>query len=461
MKVCESKLAFRFRRIIDKLPFGELLELERLKEALKSLSNWDLKKEEGVLEALFKSSILNLLARTLGYLKNFAIAILLGFSVKTDGYFMALSLLGIFLIFADVFDSIGVPNLVKARQKNMEEFKKLSGLLFTFTLILATLSTIFAVLLMPFILKVPVGFKEEALAYTKSSYLILIPYVFLSFIFYHFGAVLRSLRRFTVYFLGEFIISVCSFIVVTLGLLYYRDYWVLPLSLTISQALATLFMVFKVREFLHIEFYMDDRIKSLLKQFLQLSALYGVFHLYMVVDRAFGSMLGEKAVSALTYGLMLAIASKNVLRIESLAITSLSEAGGSLEKLNFYVKRLLLLSVPFSILLFSFSEYIVGLLLGYGAFSKVDVALTSEALRFYSLSVPFIFLWLLVYRVFQIREKMGKLVKLAVTGVFLNGGLNYLFVIELKLGIPGICLGTLVAYVFLSLFGYSMLDKQS
>jgi putative peptidoglycan lipid II flippase len=41
------------------------------------------------------------------------------------------------LIFADVFDSISVPNLVSARLKGEEEFKSLAGLLFFFTLILS------------------------------------------------------------------------------------------------------------------------------------------------------------------------------------------------------------------------------------------------------------------------------------------------------------------------------------
>ena len=64
---------------------------------------------EKVLSAVFKSSFINFFARIFGYLKNFIIAILLGFSYQTDGFFMAISLIGIFLIFVDVFDSIGVP----------------------------------------------------------------------------------------------------------------------------------------------------------------------------------------------------------------------------------------------------------------------------------------------------------------------------------------------------------------
>ncbi|MEM2074303.1 MAG: hypothetical protein QXO33_07125 [Nitrososphaeria archaeon] len=51
---------------------------------------------------------------------------------------------------------------------------------------------------------------------------------------------------------------------------------------------------------------------------------------------------------------------------------------------------------------------------GYGAFSRVDVELTATALRFYALSLPFMFFWPLIYRVFQIR---GRLLPVGVVGV--------------------------------------------
>lgn len=440
--------------------FNRLLPLYRLREIISYLYTWDLRKQEGVLEAVVRSSFINLLARGLGYLKNILIAVLLGFSVKTDGYFMALSLLGLFLIFAGVFDSIGIPSLVKAKQENMEEFKKLCGFLLVFTLTLAILFSALALLLMPLILKIPIGFKEETLRYLKISYLLLIPYVFLSFIFQHFGAVLRSLRRFTVYFLSEFIISIFSFLIIVFGLLIYKDYWVLPLSLTLSQALATSFIVFEGREFIYFSFHKDERVRAFLRRFFQLSALYGLSHLYIILDRAFASLLPERSVSAMSYGVTILTGLGSLLRIESVAITSLSEERGSLEKLKFYINKLSLVTIPISIFLFIFSEFIVKLLFGYGAFSKVDISLTSNALRFYSISFPLMFIWPLIYRVFQIREEMGKLAKIAITGVFLNGALNYLFMIKLGLGMFGICLGTFFSYVYSCVVGYSMLKRK-
>lgn len=78
----------------------------------------EVNKAERVLDAVIRSSVINLIARGLGYGRSVAIAVLLGFSYQTDAFFMALSLIGIFLIFVDVFDSIGVPELVRARLRS-------------------------------------------------------------------------------------------------------------------------------------------------------------------------------------------------------------------------------------------------------------------------------------------------------------------------------------------------------
>lgn len=431
-----------------------------LSQKIKELLIFSNRKEERVLDAIFRSSFLNLIARIFGYAKHLSIAVIMGFNYQTDGFFMALSLIGIFLIFADVFDSIGIPQLVRAKSEAEQEFKKLAGLFMTFTALLSIVNPLLALLLKPLILKIPSGFSEVALTHLESSYIMLIPYLFLSFYFHHFGAILRSRRRFTAYFVGELIFSLSNFLLLTVGLFTTKDPMVIPLSFSLSQLFATLYMLYVGRQFIHFRFYVDQNTKKILNHFFQLSILYGVFHLYILVDRAFASYLDEKAISALTYGLLIASSPKGVLKLEHIAITSLAEAGGSTEKLNFYSLRVLLLVLPIALTFFILSDYIAKLLFGYGAFSHVDIELTGEALRFYSLSLPFMFLWPLLYRVFQIRENLKVVSVISTVGVVVNGALNYLFVFILKLGIAGVCLGTAFAYFVICSLGYAMLLKD-
>ncbi|MCX7948439.1 MAG: murein biosynthesis integral membrane protein MurJ, partial [candidate division WOR-3 bacterium] len=196
-----------------------------------------------------------LIARTIGYLRNVAVAVLFGLSYQTDGLLMALPLLGIFLIFVNVFDSLGVPQLVKARMQSEKEFKNLAGLLFTFTLALGLLLSVLAIVLIDLVLIIPAGFGSQALESTKSPYVLLIPYLFSNFIFHHFGAVLRSQRRFTHYFLGELVISIANFVSLVLGYYLVKDFRVIPASISLAHMLGALYMLYVGREFVHLRFY--------------------------------------------------------------------------------------------------------------------------------------------------------------------------------------------------------------
>jgi putative peptidoglycan lipid II flippase len=426
---------------------------------LKNLFNLS-SKPEAIRHALIRSSFLNLLARGAGYLKHLSIAILLGFSYKTDAVFMALSLLGIFLLFADVFDSIGVPNLVSARLNGEEDFKSLSALLLTFTLILSFSIFVLSIILYPVLKHIPVGFSKEAKDCLSVSYFLLLPYLFLNFIFHHFGAVLRSLRRFTEYFVGELIFSISSFIFIVLGLYFFRDFRIIPISFSISQVLATLFLLLRTKEFIHLKFYLDERARLILKHFFYLSALYGVFHLYILVDRAFASLTGEKGVSALTYGLMVAAIPRGIVKLEHIAITALSEVKASMEKINLYIKYSFLISLPFMMGFLVLANFLISFFFGYGKFSLVDVELTAEATRYYALSLAFMFIWPILYRAYQILNWLKPVFFIAIMGILAKTIFNYLFVIVYNLGIKGICLATFFAYIFLCLLSYTLLFKK-
>ncbi|MGC8979166.1 lipid II flippase MurJ [Caldisericum sp.] len=406
-------------------------------------------KAETVKEALVKSSVINIIAKGFGYFKNLSIAYLLGFSYQTDAIFMALSLLGIFLIFADVFDSIGIPNLVKARMENEKEFYKLSGLLFTFTITLSLAISLIAFISYPIIKHIPFGFKEETLKFLKDAYFLLIPYLVFYFLFHHFGAVLRSIRRFTQFFIGEFVFSFFCFLFITIGLIYWKDYRVIPISISLSQFLAAIYMLIVSKKFIHLKLYYDKTVFLMLKHFIYLSALYGVFHLFILVDKAFSSTLGEKAISALTYGLMLASIPRSVLRVEHMAITSLSEAENLMEKLKFYTKKIFQLSLPMAVFLFLTSYFWVKILFHYGAFTEEDVRLTALAGSFFSLSLPFFFWWPILYRTFQILNWLKPVFFIAIGGVLGNLAFNYLLVMVFKLGIQGICLATFFKLCFI------------
>jgi len=344
--------------------------------------------------------------------------------------------------------------------KSEEEFKKLAGLLLTFTTILAFSLTFIALVGIPLLSKVAFGFDQRAKEATELHLLLLLPYLFFNFFFHHFGAVLRSLRYFTPYFIGEFILSFFSFLFIAFGLYLFHSPLVLSISLNLSQLVATLYIIFVGKEFLHFSFFIDERVKEILKYFVFLSALYGVFHLFILVDRAFASLLGEKGVSALTYGLMVAFALRSVLRLEHMAITSLSETKASIQTLNKFLRFSFLVSLPVMLFLFFFPEIPVKLLFGHGKFTLTDVELTATATKYYAISLFLAFAWAVLYRTFQIINWLIPVFFVALISILVNGFFNYLFVVVYKLGIAGICLGTFVAYTFLCGISYGILTRR-
>ena len=410
--------------------------------------------KETVLQAIFKSSFLNLLTRGFGYLKRVSIAVLIGFSLDTDAFFLALGLLGLFLTFTDVFDSLGVPNLVRARQRSFEEFQNLAGVLLTFTTILAVIITLLAFLLSPIVINIAFGYNESEKELLKEYFLLLLPYLFFSFFFHHFGAIHRSLRHFTVYFFGEFLFSFFTFLFTVLGLFFTKNPKVLPIALDISQFIATGYMALVSRPYWEINFYIDKTVKVMLKQFLQLLGVYSVFHLYALIDRAFASYLPHKSVSALSYGWMVAMIPRGVFKLENIIITSLAEVNASKEKVNFYIKRIFLLSLPFVVFIFIFAPYLVKLLFGYGAFSVVDIELTAEATRFYALSLPFVVLWAIFYRIFQIKKNLNTLLKLGLLSIFFKFTSLFFFFLIYKINIQVITLSTLINLLIINFLAW-------
>lgn len=420
----------------------------------------DSSEKETILEAVFRVSAINTLARIFGYFKNVAIAVLLGFNLETDAFFMAIGLIGIFLVVVDVFDSVGIPQLVKA-QKDQEEFIRLAGILTSLTTALAVSMVLIAIIGYPWVSKIAVGFAPTEHIILKKYFFALIPYLLFSFFFHHFGAILRSQRSFTPYFTGELIFAITSFILILGGLTFYKDALVLPVSISIAQLIATLYIVIISRRFISFIISYDAAVQAIIRQFFSLTALYGVVYIFMIVDKAFASILPTRSISALSYGYMIAALPRGIFRLENILITPLSEVDASPGKFNYYIGRIMIISGIIGIFIFLYADLIVHLLLGYGAFSHVDEELTITTTRYYAFCVPLMFLWPLLYRVLQIKNYLGRLIPAAVLAAVLNLVLNYVFVVILQIGLTGIILGTIAAYSFLCLISYYSFLKLS
>jgi putative peptidoglycan lipid II flippase len=112
------------------------------------------------------------------------------------------------------------------------------------------------------------------------------------------------------------------------------------------------------------------------------------------------------------------------------------------------------------VFLFLSSYFWVKILFHYGSFTEEDVRLVSLAVSFYALSLPFFFLWPILYKTFQVLNWLKPVFLVAIFGIFGNLIFNYLFVMLFNLGIPGICIATFLSYSILCLVSYFMLKYR-
>lgn len=406
---------------------------------------------ESIKRGIITSSVLSFLSKFLGYLRYLTIAFFIGLNDKTDAFFISYSIIGIVLVFVDVFDSLGVPRLVKARQKGKKYFIQEASSLFSFALLSAIVFSFFLLFLAVILYYSELSFTQINLKIVSANLVILIPFAVSGFIIHFYSAVLRSLRRFTDYFLGELIFSFFSLIFTYIGLVKTNNVYALAASLTISQIIFLIYITIALKRAFYITLFPLRNFGKYFYPFLYLSLLYGIYYLLAITDKFFATFLEVKSVSAVTYGLLIVTTIKAIFRVEQIFITKFSEIDA---EANYVMKRtalIFILSFFIFLLVFYSSDSIVKILFGYGNFSNIDVILVSTALKYYSFSIPFLFLWAIIFRIYQILEQLPSIFIISLFSLFANIFLNYLLVFIFNMGIVGICLATSITYIILTL----------
>jgi putative peptidoglycan lipid II flippase len=412
---------------------------------------YDITRPEAIKKALVTTSGLYFVSKVAGYLKNFAIAAFLGFSYKTDAFFFAVGIIGIFSIFSSAFDSVGIPYLVKTRQKGRKIFTKVTGQLLGINLLVAALVSLLTIAAIPLLVRAGWGFSPQTRQLFTVLLWILFPTVGLSFLHHHFSAILRAQRLFTVQTLSDLINSLVQCIVTAGGLFFWRDPLVLAWAILLGLLLAILWQLPFVRGHLRVSFRVDKYSWPLIRQFLVFTALYAAGSVYGMVDKAFASYLEVRSISALVYGSLIATAPMSVIRLDAMFFTAISEKN-SPKIVGKFILSCLAVSLPYTLILFIFAELIVKLALGYGHFGSMDMVLTAQALRYYALALPAFYIGGIFNRLFIIKERFTGMFALLGVNIALNIAMNYLFLFQLHLGLRGLVLATvIVAYVDLAL----------
>ncbi|MCL4512946.1 MAG: polysaccharide biosynthesis C-terminal domain-containing protein, partial [Candidatus Eremiobacteraeota bacterium] len=261
--------------------------------------------------------------------------------------------------------------------------------------------------------------------------------------------------------LGQLIFSVISCIGILAILPFVRKVWVLPIIYSFAQGSATLFLVLFSRQFLSFQWKWNKTTKEMGKQFFLLIGSYGITHVSMLLDNAFASLLPSGMVTALNYGYAIGMMPSSLLYFGNIGIVSLSENHASQKKTKQYLFFLAIYSLPFIALTWLLLTPVLKVFLEYGRFSNLDLNLTAKAAKYYILSLPFIMIFSILAKAFQIKNKLHLLCTILALGCLVNFFLKYLFVVVLQWHLVAIPLSTLFVNIFVCAVGYVLFRKVS
>lgn len=419
------------------------------------------------IRGVFSVGIVNVLARLAAYGKHLVIAAYIGLSAGLDAFYIAITILSISIfVFGDIFDSLGIPRLVKTLQVEGEDgYKDLAGSILAFSLILSLGLCAVLLLVAPWTPQIAPGFTPEKKGFVLSNLLFLAPMAFLYLPYHAMGSFLRARRRFHLFYIGELLIALVSLLVI---LCWPEVAFIIPISFSAGYAVAFLYVSLVSRnEFRLIPGLHGEKIRGILRMLLHLLPLYLANYLFILVDRVFASYLSTGGVSALSYGVMIMMIPASILMLENVFITPLSESAEKGELVRRILTGTLILSVPIAVFVAAYAVPIVKAAFERGMFTPGSTKMTGEALEFYALAIPVIFAGPVLVRLFQILERLGKITIVSFCVVALNGGLNLLFM-KLGMGIRGIALASTISWYaglaghlyFLRQFGISAVGKD-
>ena len=350
-------------------------------------------------------SFFTLISRVLGYIRDILIAFFLGASIFADAFFVAFRIPNTFRrLFAEgTFNAAFVPSYTEAKIKNNKKGKKFADdVLSLLILILILIVTIVEIFTPYLVFIIAPGFIENDIKFNLAVELTRITFPFLLFVSLSsfFSGILNSNNKFAAAAAAPIILNII--LIASLIISYYQNFnFVSQLSygVTLAGVLQLMFLFYVTLKFykpsLSFTFKVNNKVKFFFKKLLPSILSSGVTQINILIGTIIASF-ESGAVSYLYYAdrvyqINLAIAG---IAVGTVSLPTLSRAfkNRNQKKLsNIQSKSFelsLLLSIPASFGLILASEEIINALFGYGSFSKEDVQLTADALKYFGYGVP-------------------------------------------------------------------------
>ncbi len=403
----------------------------------------------GLARAFSIVSFNTLISRIFGFFRDVLMAGIVGTSVISDAFFIALKFPNMFRrIFGEGALNIAfLPIYTEIHKKegafDSREFASLT--LSNLVLVLIPLCLI-CMILMPFILTVVApGYLDDPVQQVRTVFYarITFPYLFFISLTSLFGAILNAHKKFMAFSIAPILFNLC----LIFGLLFAYIYQlndeigvILSSAVVISGLLQCAFLYVWLRvEGIRLQFKwprLGPKIKRLIK--LMAPSIVGAFAMQgqMFIDVFFTSFLVSGSLSFLYYADRIAQLPLGLIGVamSTVLLPYLSQAiveGNAIKAKAYFSKSVLaslMLALPASIALMMIPDVILTVLFYRGAFTETSVIATSYALMAYAIGLPAMMLSKCLINIFYAHQNTLLPTKILISVLCINVVLSYILV---------------------------------
>lgn len=411
--------------------------------------------KNGIVKAVSLVTIIIIISKILGLLREVGIASYFGVGAETDAFYAAV------IIPALLFTSVGVAlqklfmiefSKYKALHPDRKDQSVLSSnvvhIVLSVSILIFVLSFIFA----PFIVKVIApGFHDgEKFNLTIKLTRILLPTMVIIPVYQIKSSVLRVYNKFVSISIIDLGFNLFQLIYLFLfanrfGIegLAYSILFAYVFQLIVIE-IVSLKMGFRFKKVYDLK---DPHWRNMIRLFIPTFISFGIIQVNALVDKIIASNLGDGSISALNYGFMVrnvvySIGIATVLMVIYPALLKY-KAEAKQKKFNEIAFKtfhfLLLLSIPLSLLLIVFDESVIRILFQRGEFTGNDTIITSGVMLFYSIGIAFFAIREFLIHVSYANQDSKTPLYVTLFGSILNIILSLL--LKESMGVYGIALG--------------------
>ncbi|MGC2823607.1 MAG: lipid II flippase MurJ [Pseudolabrys sp.] len=382
----------------------------------------------------------SLVVQALAFLRQLLIAAYFGIGRDFDGYVVvyAAATYAVFT-FGAIFDSIAVPHLVRAREREgPEAARALAASIFRISIGLGVIASVLFLVAVPLLAPIiATGFSTVEKQELSGLAWYFLPWTLICLPYYAATARHKMEWQFNRVFAAEIIIIVVSIATLTL---WHDDIGHLPLAYAAGYAVGLVQLVLGSDLVWPKGMLSQPSSRGVLRNIAELFGANQSGNFASVVDRHIQSFVPAGGVSAINYSAQLVTALGILLAFREVFVVPLAQELDRTAKLERLLCGLVLISIPLTGVVACLAPEIVTILFQRGRFDATATALTAQAVRINVLGLITGAVFMPLMRMFQILDRIHLMHILFLTLALSSALSGYLFVVALGLGVRGVAI---------------------